>query len=690
MLRVILRGGACALALVLCVPSQAQEAAYTLQILHASDLEGNADAVANAPNFAAIVDKLAPEYDNTLLISSGDNFIPSPFSNAAGADDPEIQAKFSRVLREIYDSLGLGEDLSTIESASGRLDITIMNILGFDASALGNHEFDFGQAQLARIIGPDEAWVGTQFPYLSANLGIPAASALKPVDFGETLLADNHQAGVIAPAAIVERGGEFIGIIGATTPLLETISSTHGDPDDPSDDVTIVGIGGAPADEMAELAAVLQPVVDEMVDFGAEKIILASHLQQLDLERELAGLLYNVDIILAGGSDTRLADANDILREGDEAQGPYPIVTRDAEGNPVLIASTDGQYTYVGRLVVGFDEAGRVIPESVDPAVSGAYATDEAGVLRVTGAATLDEAIAGSEKASLVKKLVDEVQENVLAVSGSNVFGAIAVDLNGERQPGVRTRETNLGNLTADANLFVANRLAEEPVHVSLKNGGGIRASVPVGDGKLSELEIEQVLAFNNGLSLVTLSPEDLLAVLNHGVAASEYDAEGNPTNAEGRFPQVGGLAFSFDPSRPAGERVREVVITGTGESKPVTIVADGAVTETAASAFPDGIRLVTLDFLLSGGDGYPYPATIEAAGEAANVVSLVQPDVIADGTARFTNVGTEQDALAEYMAANFPADDPGSAFAMADAPPSGATRIVNLGVPGVTGLAGR
>ena len=57
--------------------------AFTLQLLHANDLEGGVDALENAPNFAAIVDALDDAYENTAIISSGDNYIPGPFFSTA-------------------------------------------------------------------------------------------------------------------------------------------------------------------------------------------------------------------------------------------------------------------------------------------------------------------------------------------------------------------------------------------------------------------------------------------------------------------------------------------------------------------------------------------------------------------------------------------------------------------------------
>jgi 2',3'-cyclic-nucleotide 2'-phosphodiesterase (5'-nucleotidase family) len=122
-----------------------------------------------------------------------------------------------------------------------------------------------------------------------------------------------------------------------------------------------------------------------------------------------------VDIIVAGGSNTLLADDTDTLRAGDEAEGPYPILKTDADGNPVAVVNTDGNYKYVGRLVVDFDAAGVIIPDSVDAAVSGAYATDEAGVAAVNG--TPDP-----EVVEIVNALAD-----VIAAQEGNIFGSTDV-----------------------------------------------------------------------------------------------------------------------------------------------------------------------------------------------------------------------------------------------------------------------
>ena len=144
-----------------------------------------------------------------------------------------------------------------------------------------------------------------------------------------------------------------------------------------------------------------------------------------------------------------------------------------------------------------------------------------------------------------------------MTAKDGNVFGETDVFLEGRRGE-VRTEETNLGNLTADANLAYAKEL-DPSVTVSIKNGGGIRA--PIGfisndgdelptqengdikeEGEISQLDIENSLRFNNELSLLTVTAAELKQILEHAVAASGGDA------TPGQFPQVVVLNLALTP----------------------------------------------------------------------------------------------------------------------------------------------
>jgi alkaline phosphatase len=679
---------------------------FDLQLLHTSDLEGGVDAIADAPNFAAVVDGLeqiaASQSIESILISSGDNYLPGPFFSASG--DSDLRDDLQAFYQELFNEPGL----TNIREGSGRIDISIMNAIGFDASAVGNHEFDAGTTIFSEIIGTDirgttlgdVRWLGAQFPYLSANLdfsqegalsGLFTSDILPNTDF-QSLPSDLTAAAAapkIAPATVIERNGELIGVVGATTQLVESITSTGG-----------VEVIGPNANDMAALAAILQPIINDVINGDDDilgnaddvnKVILTTHLQQIALEQQLATLLTGVDIIIAGGSDTLLADNTDRLRAGDTAANTYPIIATGADSNPVAIVSTDGQYSYVGQLVVTFDDNGVIETSSIDPVVSGAFATDTQGVTDVQTAArialndpTLDLFAPGS-KGATVQALVSGVTD-IVTDRDSIIFGSSDVYLEG-RRAFVRTEETNLGNLTADANLFVAQQF-DPTVQVSLKNGGGIRAEVGTIDGitgellpteanplsgkqsgEISQLDLENTLRFNNELSLLTVTVEELKNLLEHGVAAT------GPGNTPGQFPQVGGLSFSFDPDGQAiefddqgnvttpGTRIRSLGIDN-GNGKFIPLVVNGNVVGNPNRE----IRVVTLNFLADGGDGYPF----DVFGD--NRIDLA--DTLTDpGLATAADPGTEQDALAEYLLANFNS----TPFSVAETSISEDTRIQNL-----------
>ncbi|MEL7071005.1 MAG: choice-of-anchor I family protein [Cyanobacteria bacterium J06581_3] len=621
---------------------------FTLQLLHLADQEAGIPALDDAPRASAVINALKDDFENTLILSSGDAIIPGLFFSASA------------------DAFG----------GAGRADIAIQNELGIQAIALGNHEFDLGTELLRDLIAGgeddpetpdvDESFIGAQFPYLSSNLDFSTDPNLAD------LVVPDDQAPVpnsLAATTVIDVNGEPVGVVGATTPTLPSISSP--------DDVTVLpaDFDGNPTEaQLDALAAEIQTDVDELLaaNPGLNKVVVLSHMQQIGIEQALATRLTNVDVIVAGGSNTLLADEDDRLRAGDSAQGEYPIFTTDADGKPVAIVNTDGNYKYIGRLVVEFDENGNVIPESYDPTVSGAYATDDEGVAALGAEGLVDPEI---------QDIVDTLEE-VIVAKESNVFGISDVYLNGVRGS-VRTEETNLGNLTADANLAIAKE-TDPTVVISLKNGGGIRddigqSIVPAGGtgepillpteeipgvkpaGGISETDIANSLRFNNGLTLLTITAEELLAVIEHGIAESLPD----DSVTAGRFPQVAGIEFSFDLTAAPGDRVQSLVVLDEDGNDADVIVQDSELVGDAARTF----RMVTLGFLAGGGDDYPFPDR--------DVVDLAQEDdAPRTGDATFAPDGTEQDAFAEYLLDNFGAETP---FDKADTGRAEDMRIQNL-----------
>ncbi len=137
----------------------------------------------------------------------------------------------------------------------------------------------------------------------------------------------------------------------------------------------------------------------------------------------------------------------------------------------------------------------------------------------------------------------------------------------------VRSSETNLGNLMADA------MRADVEADVALLNSGSIRGNRVYPAGKLTRRDLVAMHPFGGVIAKVEVTGAVLLEALNHGV--------GRLPEALGRFPQVSGLTFRIDASAPTGQRVRDVRVQG----KPL----ESGRTYTVA----------TNDYLLEGGDGY-------------------------------------------------------------------------------------
>ena len=618
---------------------QLDSADFILQLLHYADVDGNEEtALASVDEFSAIAGAFqndADYGDHTLFVSSGDIMIPGP----------RFYAAENSTVRGITGS-----------NEPGHADVAFANYMNVDASAVGNHELDQGPGEFADALQSEErngvVFPGSDFPFLTVNIDFSLDE-----DFDDKVVypgdETSNMTGQIAEYAIKTVNGERIGIIGASTPTLPNITTT-GD----------LEIFPGPDFATIQLATIIQRSVNELMWAGVDKIVLLAHMQQISVEKDLATMLTGVDIIVAGGSNTRMGDDDDELFTGDASfDETYPYIAVSAAEEPVLVVNVDGDYKYLGRMVVGFDEDGIVNVNSLDDELNGAYASTSSVVTAVSGTANTE-----------VVTLRDAI-DGVIADQFSNVVGYSSVYLDGRRRE-VRTRETNLGNLTAEANLWYANLLSTDEVHVSIKNGGGIRtemgsAVLPAGssdpadivfsapdNNEVTEGHLRATLRFDNGLVRLTATAEELKDIMEHAVAASEDGA------TPGQFPQIAGMTIRVDldgtPRTGAntGSRIIEMTVGTT------TVYSGGAFQVPVTDTY----NLVTLNFLANGGDDYPfidlsapdrrnyYSGT--GFGESTDFPDETLANDPGNNTT-FSYTGGEQDALAEYMFDQFPAASP-------------------------------
>jgi 5'-nucleotidase len=300
--------------------------------------------------------------------------------------------------------------------------------------------------------------------------------------------------------------------------------------------------------------------------------------------------------MVAGGGDEVLANEGDLLIPGDETEvfGPYPMTATDMDGTKVPVVTTAGSYGYVGRLVVGFDKDGNVVGIGKN-----------SGPMRVAGGDNPDAVEPDPE----VQALVVEPVIAALDALASNVIGTSEVDLDGRRSE-VRSRETNEGNLIADALRWQATELAASfgvPVpDVALQNGGGIRNDSIIPAGDITELDTFSMVPFPNFVTVLENIPRSQFKeILENAVSRTQ---PGDTPGGTGRFAEVSGFSFTYSASGTAqvlnpdgtvavpGTRIQSVVLDDGTE-----IVLGGVV-----QSGPD-LTMATIDFLARGGDEYPY-----------------------------------------------------------------------------------
>ncbi len=332
-----------------------------------------------------------------------------------------------------------------------------------------------------------------------------------------------------------------IGVFGITTP--ETATKAHPD--------KVKGTSFSAEDEMYADAKFQ---VDKLISEGCEYIIAVAHLgiedgsapnRSIDLAEKVSG----IDIIIDGHCHSIL--------DGSDGANKY---------GGTLIVSAGEKLSNVG--VITLDEASYT-----------------AGLISAADYSETDEAVAAAIKAEN-----DKVEEELSAV-----FAESEVLLDGNRDPGVRTMETNLGDFAADAILWGALfALGDDKVDASITNGGGIRASIKAGD--ITMKDMATVFPFSNTIATVELTGEKLLEAL----AAATYSSP----EAVGAFPQVSGIEFTIKTAVPYvnGEKYEDS--TYYAPKNPAERIVDVKVGGKALE-LEKTYTIATNDFTASGGDTY-------------------------------------------------------------------------------------
>ncbi|MBD9452473.1 MULTISPECIES: bifunctional metallophosphatase/5'-nucleotidase [unclassified Rhizobium] len=381
-----------------------------------------------------------------------------------------------------------------------------------------------------------------------------------PVISANVLAGDGSKLGDrIKPSLVLEVGGQKIGIVGAVTNDTEELSS-------PGPKVMI-------ADDVQTITA----AVEDLKKQGINKIIALTHV---GYPRDLAAIakIPDVDVVVGGHSHSLLSNTDP------KAEGPYPTMVDNPGGYKVPVVQAASYSKYLGDLVVTFDDNGVVKDAKGDPIlIDFSFTPDPSLTARIAELA----------------KPIEELRKKVIGSSEAPIQGDRTV---------CRVEECSMGNLVADAML---DRGKSQGMSVAIQNGGGLRASIDAGD--VTQGEVITVLPFQNTLATFQLTGADIRKALENGLSQIEQGA--------GRFPQVSGLKYTFDKTKPAGSRLVSVE----AKEGDAYVVLDDAKT----------YGVVTNNFMRAGGDGY---SIFETAGKNAYDFG---PDLA--------------DVTAEYLAAHSP-----------------------------------
>ena len=470
----------CALAL----SASAVMADYSLHIIHINDLHSRIEPIS--------------KYDGTC--NAEDNEAGKCFGGVA-----RVATMINQLRDELADEnvivLDAGDQYQgslMYTTYKGDVEIEFMEKIGFDAMAVGNHEFDDGDEGLAKLAD------GVSFPVISGNIDVSSSNIL---------------AGKVQDHLVLEIGGEKIGIVSALA--VDTVETSS-----PSDAVIF-------SDEVENL----QNDVNALTDQGVNKIIALNHVG-VHKDMEIAAAVSGLDAIVGGHSHTKFSNT-------EEGAMAYPTMI----GN-VPVVQAYAYSKYVGHLVLTFDDNGNVTGATGDTILLDSSVTEDPEI---------------KARVAELAGPIEEMKTRVVAQTNSAIEGDRSV---------CRVMECEMGNLVADAML---DRVANQGVSIAIQNGGGLRASIDSGEVTMGE--VLTVLPFQNTLATFEVSGATFIEALENGVSKVEEGA--------GRFPQVSGVTYTIDLSKPAGARISQVKVGGTAID-------------------PDDIYgVVSNNYVRNGGDGY-------------------------------------------------------------------------------------
>lgn len=530
-----------------------------LTIAHINDHHSNLDAFAGQAMQIGGVD--------TQVELGGFARVASAFKAYAGRDD---------VLKLHAGDANTGTLYYTL--FKGKADAELMNTVCFDAMAVGNHEFDDGDAQLKSFI--DALHAGAcKTPVLAANIHPQVGTPLAPK------AADDY----LKPYTVKTVKGVPVGIVGISVKG-KTQNSSSPLASTAFDDETVAA----------------QRSIDKLKADGVKHIVLLTHIGY-DADKKLAAQLTDVDVIIGGDSHTLLGDFS-ALGSGYASAGAYPTQATNKDGKPVCIGQAWEYSKAIGEMRVSFNDQGEVTACAGQASLligdsfkrkdaEGKYvAVDAATQQQISTAIAANKALkmltADAGATTVLKNYSGQVDELKKEPIGATSEALCLVRVPGEstnRSAGVagcedanqRARGSDAAQVVAQS--FLAASLRAD---VAIQNAGGVR--VPVKAGTITMGDAFTVLPFSNVLVELPLTGAQVAAVLEDAADNHLVDPTRN-----GSHPYAAGLRWHLDMSQAKGQRFTQIEVKDrhTGNWSAI----DPARTYIVA----------TNDFIAKGQDGY-------------------------------------------------------------------------------------
>lgn len=528
------------LALILSVFTYPVLAVHTYSVKSGENLWEIAESFGTTPNKIATANNLL----NPNLIYPGQNLIIPDMDNLITISIVHTNDIHSRVEEGKYDGMGLDKVATIVNNTKENNPNTLVLDAGdtFHGQTIATLNKGESIVKIMNEIGYDAMTPGNHdFNYGQDRL--LELSKLAKFDIISANVYKDDYTTLLSSYVIKEVGGLKVAIFGLATP--ETVYKTHPD--------NVKGI------TFFDPIIVSKLMVKELEN-KSDIIICLSHLG-LDESSKITSKLVaekvdGIDVIVDGHSHTTLETGKMINKTLIVQVGEYAK-------NVGIVELTVYNKVIMNKTVklITKDEASDLIPNKA------------------------------------VKEVIDKIKADNKVITSKKI-GETAVKLLGERL-NVRTSETNLGNLVADA------MVSKTGADCALTNGGGIRSSIDIGD--ITVEDIITVFPFGNYVVTKKVTGEQILSALENGL--SDYPDE------SGAFPHVSGMTVLFNPSKEVGNRVLKVIIGG-NEINP-----------------NKEYSLATNDFIAAGGDQYTMFSDCETLGEYPGLDEILIDYITENGT---------------------------------------------------------